>query len=189
MADFTGVTLAPLMAEDMRTLEVQRTGGGEDPVGLRIAAAFRSRLLFLLIISSLGLGLVGYLLAARFIGPLRVLGQKARDVADGRLDVTFPEAGPDDVAELGAALNQIAANYQEVLLLTGTTVGKLKGIVGKMDAALQDRDASSASQQLPALVSAMDDELDTLVDIVRCFEYFQTSFDGVKVLGEPPAKK
>lgn len=182
MSDMSDAALTHLMAED--------TGAAaQAKAGLKIASAFQGRLIVFLVLTSSCLGLVGHIICARFLCPLRVLAKGAEDVAEGNLDVAFPSEGPEDVARLGDALNQIAVNYQEVLLLTGTTVGKLKEIAGKLDQAAQEGPYVSSSPPISALISEMDANLDTLVDIVQSFEYFQTSFDGAKVVGDPPTKR
>jgi methyl-accepting chemotaxis protein len=176
-----------LNVEASTQLAVENTATGEGGrTLLKTVSAAQDRLVVLCALTFLGLGFFGCVTVAGVFIPLRDISRRAGELADGKLSVTFPAKGPETVAQLGDALNQIAANYQEVLLLTGTTVGKLREIAHEMEeAAREGPRAADCDSDLIGLIAQMEGRLDTLSDIVQSFEYFQTSFDGAKVVGAP----
>jgi signal transduction histidine kinase len=74
-----------------------------------------------LLLVALGLGLIGVaVVIADWLGrtvvrPTKALAATARRVADGDLDARVTPAGPPEIAEVGAALNGLAARITELL--------------------------------------------------------------------------
>jgi two-component system OmpR family sensor kinase len=68
------------------------------------------RVLLALVIAVAIAAVLGLLVARRLAGPLRRTAQAADALASGRRDVTVQPEGPIEVAEVGAALNTLAAH-------------------------------------------------------------------------------
>lgn len=66
------------------------------------------RVLLALLVGVVIAGLAGLAVALRLARPLRRTAQAARSLAEGRRDVQVHVQGPDEVAEVGAALNTLA---------------------------------------------------------------------------------
>jgi two-component system OmpR family sensor kinase len=71
-------------------------------------AAIRRTLIALLVATAIAV-LLGVVVAWRLARPLRRTAQAAHELASGRRDVVVPPEGPAEVAEVGAALNALAA--------------------------------------------------------------------------------
>lgn len=72
----------------------------------------RRRLFLALLVGLAGGGLAGVLLARRLARPLQATAAAAHQLAGGRRDVRVGPAGPAEVAEVGEALNGLAAALQ-----------------------------------------------------------------------------
>ncbi len=74
----------------------------------------RARLWFVLsgAIVLLGAALVASLLARRFVRPIRQATAAAASIADGDLGVRVPVVGTDEIADLGAGINNMAAELE-----------------------------------------------------------------------------
>jgi len=123
-----------------------------------------------------------YVLVRRFISPLETMTHAARAIAEGNLGVSVPSQGEDEVATLARALNDVAANYQEVLLLMGIRVGICRETLERMEKMLEDHNPSSGTDELEHLCRSVREELRTISDLVKSFEFYEVHFDGKKVI-------
>ena len=71
------------------------------------------------------------------MAPLDEIARSGMEISNGDLSVSAPSNTVDEIGELGQVVNQIAANYQEVLLFTGTTAGNSHEAVEKNGEASQ----------------------------------------------------
>jgi HAMP domain-containing protein len=142
----------------------------------------RTKTLVLLGITIFSFGAMICLYVAKVAAPLNALSVTAKEISKGNLSVTAPTGPNNDVGELGEAINELAANFQEVLLLTGTTVGNFRCSLEKMERILElDKNSPSgrcAQEQLEAIKK----DLELLGSIVEDFEFYHTHFDGRKVV-------
>jgi methyl-accepting chemotaxis protein len=126
---------------------------------------------------------VVYLFVKRIVVPLNLVTQIAKDLSRGNLSVSALKNPHGDVGELGAALNDLAANFQEILLLMGTTVGNSSSTVEKIERALETPNAASRDEIREQLEDLRKD-LNLLRSLVHEFEFYQTRFDGQKVVSD-----
>jgi methyl-accepting chemotaxis protein len=131
------------------------------------------------ILASFGVILV--LFISRFVVPLNAITAAVRSMADGDLTVSAPETLPDDMRPLGQGLNDLAANFQEVLLFTGATTGNLRNELEALEARLSQEDAQVDTEELKAGLSELRLELETLSAMVEQFKYYQADFNGKEV--------
>lgn len=73
-------------------------------------------LLFNLLLS---IGLVMLLFSKRIIIPLDRVIKGTRAISNGDFSTTLPEQSQDELGELARRINELAANYQELILLAG----------------------------------------------------------------------
>ncbi len=162
--------------------QVKRTiGQPEDSV--TILQASRQRIVILLGITVICFGSVVYLFFKRVVVPLNLVTQIAGELSRGNLSVSALRNPHGDLGDLGVALNDLAANFQEVLLLMGTTVGNCSSTVERIEKALETRSAASLDDIREQLENIKTD-LVLLRSLVQEFEFYQTRFDGQKVVSD-----
>lgn len=145
--------------------------------------AAEKRIALLLGITFLCFGSMVYLFVKRVVVPLNLVTQIAKDLSRGDLSVTALSNPHGDVGELGAALNDLAANFQEILLLMGTTVGNSCSIVARIESTLETADGASHDEIRKQLENLRKD-LSLLRSLVQEFKYYQIHFDGQKVVSD-----
>jgi methyl-accepting chemotaxis protein len=129
-----------------------------------------------------------YLFVSRVVVPLHAISHAAEEMAKGNLSVTAPSYHGDEVGELGHVINNLAVNFQEVLLFTGTTVGNARGAVETIEETLKRRGMTD-SCDLEEQIAALKGDLEMLGEVVKDFRFYQAHFDGRKVVpGSPPTK-
>ena len=161
------------------TADAQGEGARSDP---KIVDTFRNRLFLLLALTIVCFGALIYLFVTRLLLPLSVVYSAARNIADGDLSVNVPYRSTHDTADLGKSLNDIAANFQEVLLVTGTKVGACRSAIKALEDILTESNDAPPDDRLKEQVRVVQQELDALEDLVDSFEFYGTRFDGKKVV-------
>lgn len=131
------------------------------------------------ILASFGVILV--LFISRIVVPLNAITAVVRSMADGDLTVSAPETLPYDMRPLGQGLNDLAANFQEVLLFTGATTGNLRNELEALEARLSRQDAHVDTDELKMNISELRLEVETLSAMVEQFKYYQADFNGKEV--------
>ncbi len=104
----------------LRTVEVNELAGDADPnvtimAGGQVTAVARQTVAWFLLSSALviaGAILAGLLLAARLARPIRNIQAATTSIAGGNLEARVNPSGSDEVADLGHAVNQMAADLQ-----------------------------------------------------------------------------
>jgi len=152
-----------------------------NPAAFKAAQLFRNRLLIILGLSVVCFGSFIFLFVVRFLRPLRRVNWGARRMAEGDLSVTLPATSADEVGSLAATLMDIAANYQEILLLTGTQVGNCRTRIKQMQRMLEEGQSADPAE-LQDQIGAIAKELNMLSDMVKRFDFYQTRFNGDRVV-------
>ena len=171
------------------------TTGGAAPNHLPLALADLKSIVLLLLVSGLllsaGLGYFWYrILSRRFdrsvIALLRALEQMAR----GRLNETVSIDTPDEFGRMGASINELAANLQELLLYiwkqTGQCLTMLEHIHNNPDLRHDRRLTLESMGYLNQLTESVDD----LREMAKSYVFYDVSLDGNKTLAiNEPGKK
>ncbi len=166
----------------------QISSENENP-GTGVPATFRNHLLLVLAITALCFAAIIYLYVKRLLGPLDDIAQTGIEISNGNLDVSAPSNTLDEIGELGQVVNQIAANYQEVLLFTGTTAGNSHSAVERMEKLLNRQQPTADVDELREQVDIVKRDLETLEEMVTEFRFFETYFDGRKVVRHGPEEE
>ncbi|MBM3301647.1 MAG: HAMP domain-containing protein, partial [Deltaproteobacteria bacterium] len=124
-----------------------------------------------------------YLLAKKIIVPLDLVTLATKDISRGDLSITVPTNPHSCLEELGQALNDLTANFQEVLLFTGTTAANSRSSVEKIEKALESR-GEKPDDELLEQIRGVTQDLETLGSMVEAFTFYQARFDGQTVIGE-----
>jgi methyl-accepting chemotaxis protein len=168
--------------------KVAETNIGKDRQSVNTLVTSRKRIAILLVLTVVCFGTVIYLFVRRIVIPLDRVTRTAQEMAIGDLSVSALRNPHRDVAELGEALNDLAANFQEVLLLMGTTVGNSLATHERIKKILNVPNGASPDE----LQSRLDDlrkDLELLSSLVKEFNFYQTRFDGRKVVPENTGSK
>jgi methyl-accepting chemotaxis protein len=162
------------------------------PVYAEVLDYVRNRMSLLLGVMILCLGSMIYLYVRKIHQPLRHVIRAAKEMSNGNLSAPIRSRGRNEVRELAEVINDMAANYQEVLLLTGTAVGKSSSAVERIEKMLGRPGDSAGQEELQVQVGVIKRDLEMLGSVVKDFKFYQTHFDGRKVIhaeGEPQMKK
>ena len=134
------------------------------------------------VLVALALGYIMYILLTRIFKPLETIVKTAREISEGNLSVSVPLERRDEIGKLGQTVNDIAVNYQEVLLFTGTKVGNLRSAVSEMVDALDREENNQTGTEMREQLEVMRRELEGLSDVVQQFRFYKARFNGSKVL-------
>ncbi len=143
---------------------------------------------FLLLLSTLTcLGCIGYVMARRTVSPpVATMTQTLGEIAAGNLSVTAPVMYSDEIGNLGKAVNEVAANYQEVLLFAGTVVGNSLPALDTIEEKLEQIAPESTGEQIRQQLEVIRGELDKLGSVIKDFQFYEVYFDGRQALPLPP---
>ncbi len=129
------------------------------------------------------IGLVMLLLMKRVTIPLENILDGARLIAAGDLSSTIPVHTHDELGSLADCINDLSANYQELLLLTGDISSRARETLHSTES----NSGSSARQDLVAqdLVAGVGTVLDELDEVLEAFG--RSYYDGAD--SEPPSSE
>lgn len=152
------------------------------PVQAELLDYVRTRMSLVLGVTILCVASIIYLYVHKIYRPLKQVVRATKEMSNGNLSNPIRPNGRDEVGELAEVINDLAANYQEVLLLTGTAVGKSSSAVERIEKLLERGDKSAGQAELQEQVGVIKRDLEMLGSVVKDFEFYQTHFDGRKVV-------
>ncbi len=135
-----------------------------------------------LTISIVGCGYSFYLLVAKILKPLDTITGAAREISEGNLSVAVPSHGKDEMAGLSRTMNDIAANYQEVLLFMGAKVGNVRSVLRKIEKDLEGGKNPDSGRVLRDQLEIMERELASLSEVVQQYRFYKARFNGSKIV-------
>jgi methyl-accepting chemotaxis protein len=162
------------------------------PVQAELLDYIRTRMSLMLGVTILCLVSMIYLYVHKIHRPLKQLIRATKVMSNGNLSDPIRPNGLNEIGELAEVINDLAANYQEVLLLTGTAVGKSSSAVERIEKVLDRGDKLAGQEELQEQVGVIKRDLEMLGSVVKDFEFYQTHFDGRKVVHtakEPQVKE
>jgi methyl-accepting chemotaxis protein len=142
----------------------------------------RTRMVVLLVMLIACFGSIIYLFYRRVTVPLETLTRAAKRMSRGELNVTVQVQSKYDFREIAQVINDMAANFQEVLLLMGTTVGNSKSAVEEIENLIQNGNAAEYREDLRRELQIIKKDLELLSSVMQEFEFYHTRFDGRKVV-------
>jgi methyl-accepting chemotaxis protein len=168
------------ISEGMHVQEA--TDGAFQPVNPSQArGVYRSSGTYLVILMAVTIGCFGvilYLFMKKVVVPLRRVTAVLSEIAGGNLGVTVPSSLRHEMGDLGQMVNDVAANFQEVLLLTGTTVGNVRCSLEAMEKLSKSEGNPDEQSGLQEHLEAAKRDVDCLGVAVKSFTFYQTSFSG-----------
>ncbi len=158
---------------------VQEPGETSGPVHIR------NRFLALLALTVVSFAFCMYVGIAHIVRPVESMLRSARAVRGGNLAVAFEPRTSNELAELGETMNEMVVNYQEVLLFTGTKAGSLRQSVESIERLLAAEGRLGTLDQLETHITSARSDAEMLAGMVGEFAFYQTYFDGSKVVRDP----
>ncbi len=176
-------------SEEIRSASVEAPGrpamtaavSAQDKVGL--LETNRTRFAVVLVITVSWFALAMYLIARRIVVPANKMAVAARQMLQGNFGSTLPNDSKDDLGDVGKLLNDMSANFQEILLLTGTAVGNSLAALERLDSTVKS-DSYASNAEMQKYIEDMKRHLGTLQTMVQEFTFYQARFDGRAVFGD-----
>ena len=132
----------------------------------------------------LALPLIGAWLVARWaVRPIIEMIRASEKILDGQLEESVPIRSRDEVGRLAELINDISANYQELLLCVWDHAGKSAEISRRLAAR-----ANESGSGFPDSVSFREDlelitlDADALRSMVKTFGFYDIDLDQEKIL-------
>jgi len=157
---------------------VQSTGASDSSGVLSSVGAY---LAILVSVTVACFGGIIYLFFKKVVIPLRSVTHAASEIAGGNLAFTVPPALRHEVGDLGQLVHDMAANFQEVLLLTGTTVGNATSSLDQIDELLRSEANPIPQSRLQEHLDSVRRDVDSLGLVLKSFKFYQTAFNGKEV--------
>lgn len=154
---------------------------GEPSHDASVLHAYRNQMIVVLGVTIACFGAIIYLFVRKVAAPLNAVAYAAKEISRGNLTVTVPSPRRQEVGELGQIVNEVAANFQEILLLTGTTVGNANSALDRMEELMRSHSGLDCEGPLQEHIRAIKQDLETLSTVVKNFDFYETRFDGYKV--------
>lgn len=146
-----------------------------------------NRFAILLAMLLVSLASFAYVVQRKILSPVRTITRAAEEIAQGNLAIALPRPGQNEIKELCARMRDIAANYQEILLLTGATAGNSKSALDRMDEILAGDLEHLNPDELRERLKTIKHDLQLLTSVVCDFRFYEAQFNGTKVFrNEPP---
>ncbi len=183
--DLSGQSAAKVVEESVTA--AKERGADSDTDALVVAETLRmgrTRLVIILLILVGCFGTTLFLLIRKLFMPLREIGRAAREIASGNLGVTVGGTSRDGMFELGESINEVAANFQEVLLFTGTMAGNVYSKIAVIENRLEECPGSEAVDELKEDLQDIERNMEVLTNMVEEFDFFHTRFDGRRVVSK-----
>ena len=118
----------------------------------------------------------------RITRPLNSVRQGLDEILRFNLKVSFPPTADPQANDLSTKLNEIAANIQEILLITGTSIGNIREKLENIHRIISDETIPFESNEIHEQLSSIETELELLESVVHQFKLYRATFDGRKVL-------
>jgi methyl-accepting chemotaxis protein len=140
---------------------------------------------------SAGLGYAWYRISSRMLErPVRIVLRALDQLARGQLNETVNIETPDEFGQIGASINELAANLQELLLYiwkqTGQCMALLEHVQNNPDLHHDRRLTLESLGYLKQLSESIDD----LREMAKSYVFYDVSLDGntTQAINEPGKK-
>lgn len=150
-------------------------------------ALFAGMQLRLLLIFSTGLivcMLLGYVwlgVATRNLGrPVRTISQAIAKLAKGQLNDTVDIETSDEFERIGASINELAANLQELLLYVWKQTGQCLTLIEQIHANPDFRHDKRLTLESLGYLKQLAESIDDLRDMAKAYVFYDVSIEGTQ---------
>ncbi len=124
-----------------------------------------------------------YFLNHRILRPISVVCGTVEEMAKGNLATTALIHHGSHLTGLASAVNDLSVNFQEILLLTGTSIGNSRERLEIIDKLLRKNELSATDlSRIREELDNLNADIDLLEYMVKQFQLYRTEFDGRKVI-------
>jgi len=160
-----------------------RLAGTVDPGNsAAFLAALRWRIVLGAALIVVAVGGVFLFLHARIARPMEKMAVAAGRMAEGCLGATIPDHLSNEIGQIGASVNGLAVNFQEVLILvwnqTEEAITKIRRIIRQMKPGCDEH----VSPDIMVNLKSARQDLETMQMMVRSFDLYDVAINDSDVL-------
>ena len=148
------------------------------------AVKFKLFILFttgLILLSALGYVWIG-VISRRLNRPIRVIRHALSRLASGKLNETVSLETTDEFGQIGAGINELAANLQELLLYIWKQTGECNDLLEQ----IKDDKADNPKKQTNSLnmdrLFKLDEAIQNLRNMAKAYVFYDVRLDGEQAL-------
>lgn len=164
-------------------------GTGPHPGHLSSAAewtAFKYRLFILFTTGMTVIGAMGYLwirvVSRQLDRPIRVIRQALSRLASGKLNETVSLDTPDEFGKIGAGINELAANLQELLLYIWKQTGECNYLLEQIKDGHSGNPAPNPKPLDMQQLHKLDEAIQNLREMAKAYVFYDVRLDGEQAL-------
>jgi HAMP domain-containing protein len=133
----------------------------------------QKRMLIILAIILFCVGVALYFFIKEVAEPLDEMVHAAREISKGNLSTTIPVYTKDEIGQLGSIINDITADFQEVLLMVGkinnSAVSSVDAVYNRVEVLKEKEITEDIRKELSMLYS----NINELRSLVESFKFYQ----------------
>ena len=180
--------LDQFLSEVPKTYPDADTAGsmGISGIKLRIFLLLTGELFFILLLSILWLRSAIH----QINRPILKLQHAVSRLALGKLNETVDIASTDEFGQIGAGINELAANLQELLLYIWKQTGQCAAIADKIEAISKEIPDEDQAKRAAELTEQLSESIENLREMAKAYVFYDVRLDGEKALAiNHPGKK
>ncbi len=139
-------------------------------------------IVYVILIFSLLCALIFYcksIKKAAFIRKLVYIGHK---LSSGDLNVQMDKCSDNDISSISSVFYDIATNFQEILLLTGSFSNELKLSISQLEKALKS--GKNDKNDIKKIIDTMFENVEGLQRMVKDFNFYKVQYNTEKITGQ-----
>ncbi len=154
-------------------------------------SAMRLRMLLVTTGGLLGLGVLGYvwmgLASHRLVRPMRRLARALAQLARGKLNETVDITQDDEFGQMGAGINELAANLQELLLYIWKQTGQCLVLLDRIQQNPDMQHDRRLSLETLGYLKQLTEAVDDLREMAKAYVFYDVSLEGnnARAIQEP----
>jgi methyl-accepting chemotaxis protein len=141
----------------------------------------QTKLSFVLIAIGIVSSLTTYFFVKDIEKPLKEMVKSAKRMSEGYLNETMPICSSDEIGQIGEIMNDIASNFQEILLYASAISKSSKGTVEELNEALHNPNCGAATENIEAHLVKLRGDMSELEEIVHSFKFFDVKIENGKI--------
>ena len=170
---------------DVQLLEVQashrvdqKTDIGISGIKLRIFSLLTGGLLTILLLSILWLRFTLH----QINRPIQKLQRSVSHLAQGKLNETVDINSTDEFGQIGAGINELAANLQELLLYIWKQTGQCMAIVEEINANSGKNKNEIQEKSIDGQIKQLIESIENLREMAKAYVFYDVRLEGEKAL-------
>jgi methyl-accepting chemotaxis protein len=171
---------------DMQYLEVPAASHSSDKspligpssIKLRVFLLLTTGYLFILLISIVWLRSAIH----KINRPILKIQRAVSHLAQGKLNETVEIGSSDEFGQIGAGINELAANLQELLLYIWKQTGQCMNILEQIQHHAGDCQGEALTAKADAQIQQLSESIDNLREMAKAYVFYDVRLEGEKAL-------